>query len=293
MPYIKSPNPDFQRNDDNDPRYAHPAESRSTRPIPMAFQITSPVNRRKVLLPHSLVLHVNPMSLNETHTQKIERFQTRGGWVEQHWGHDLTEVSADATTGAFMNVYTGTASVMRQRTIAWDRFRDLLDLYHNNGSLRDPFGNIVLQGYVQLMFDRGTHLGSFRSFEVTETADSPFAFQLSWSFKIERTLLKAVPSIRGIAGDNPFSRVRRPNPTTVEARISEEQKLLEQSKSPSLITPEEAQARLEQLEEQNAILEDSARRQNEQRIAEENAQRRSDAAEYGVDVNKLFPSGGS
>lgn len=187
---IPSPNPDFDRVEplSYETGYKHPAASRKG-PVPMAFQITSPFDRRKVLMPHALVMHVNPNSLQETHSQKIERLQTRGGFVEQHWGTELIDVSADASTGAFMNIYTGLASVLRQRTIAWDRYRDLHDLYRNNGSVYDPFGNIVLQGAVMLLYDRGTYLGYFRTFSVDETDDSPFAFKLSFDFKIEQTLL--------------------------------------------------------------------------------------------------------
>jgi hypothetical protein len=88
-----------------------------------------------------------------------------------------------------MNIYTGLSSVIRQRTIAWDRYRDLYDLYRHNGSVYDPFGNIVLQGHLMLMYDRGVYLGTFRSFEFEETDDSSFAFKLSWSFKVEHTWL--------------------------------------------------------------------------------------------------------
>lgn len=156
----------------------------------MAFQVTSPFDNRKVLMPHALVLHVNPRSLQESYNQKIERIQTRGGFVEQHWGHELTELQGEGSTGSFMNVYTGLSSVMRQRTIAWDRYRDLYDLYMNNGALHDPFGAIVLHGNLMLMYDRGTYIGSFRNFEVEETDESPFAFNLSWSFKVEQTISK-------------------------------------------------------------------------------------------------------
>lgn len=189
MPRIPSPNPDLPQVSvpGADPGYTHPANTRKG-PIPMAFQITSPFNRRIVLLPHALVLHVNPMSLQETHTQKVEKFQTRGGWVEQHWGHDLVEISADQSTGAFMNIQTGLTSVLRQRTIAWDRFRDLHDLFKNNGALHDPQGNIVLHGHVMLMYDKGAYIGSFRSFGWEETEDSPFSFKVNWSFKIEETI---------------------------------------------------------------------------------------------------------
>lgn len=157
----------------------------------MAFQVTSPFNRRLVLLPHALVLHVNPMSLQETSNQKVERFMTRGAFVEQHWPSDLSEISADQSTGAFMNIQTGLTSVLRQKTIAWDRYRDLHDLFKNNAGLRDPFGNVVLQGQIMLMYDKGTYLGTFRNFEWSDTDDSPFAFQLNWTFKVEETIVSA------------------------------------------------------------------------------------------------------
>lgn len=210
MPYIPSPNPDFRENTQptETPIYRHGLEERRSF-IPMAFQVTSPINHRLALLPHALVLHVNPQSLSENYSKKIERMQTRGGFVEQHWGDELTEVSADGVTGAFMNIYTGLSSVMRQRTIAWDRYRDLYDLYRNNGSVYDPFGNVVLQGSIMLMFDRGTYLGHFKSFNVDETDDSPFMFKLTWSFKVVTAIVQ-VPMF----GDNRvgpmFQRRNRP-----------------------------------------------------------------------------------
>jgi len=188
MVYIRSATADLPETQDGYAGYTHPAETRKGA-IPMAFQITSPFDYQKALLPHSLVLHVNPSTFSESFTKKIERFQTRGGWVEQHWGDSLTEISADGSTGAFMNVFTGTSSILRQKTIAWDRYMDLHDLYRNNGAVYDPSGAIVLQGQVMLMYDRGTYLGKFYTFEMTETDTSPFAFQIGWTFKVERTLL--------------------------------------------------------------------------------------------------------
>jgi hypothetical protein len=162
----------------------------------MAFQVTSPFNRRLALMPHALVMHVNPSNFSETPTKKIERIQTRGGFVEQHWGDELTEISADGSTGAFVNLYTGLSSILRQRTIAWDRYRDLLDLYYNNGSVYDPFGNIVLQGNIMLMYDKGTYIGYFTNFSVEESGDSPFTFALSWTFKVEETIFQ-LPIVNG------------------------------------------------------------------------------------------------
>ena len=191
MPRIKSASPDFKSLEGPSPEYnyVHGAEVRRGF-IPMAFQVTSPFDFRRALLPHALVMHVNPANLSENFSKKIEKIQTRGGWVEQHWFDELTEMSADGSTGAFVNLYTGLTSVLRQRTIAWDRFRDLYDLFHNNGSVYDPYGAIVLQGQILLLYDRGVYVGTFRSFDVEETEESPFAFRVSWTFKVEETILK-------------------------------------------------------------------------------------------------------
>lgn len=206
MPRIRSANPDFAQLEapSVDPGYIHGANQRKG-PIPMAFQVTSPLDFAKVLLPHALVLHVNPRNFNPSMTKKIERIQTRGGFVEQHWGDDLTDLSADASTGAFVNIYTGLSSVLRQQTIAWDRFQDLYDLYKHNGSVYNPQGDVVLQGKVMLLFDRGVYLGHFTNFKFTETDSTPFSFNVSWTFKIEHTIQKlaittAIVAPPGIGG---------------------------------------------------------------------------------------------
>ena len=196
MAYIGSANTDFNAIDSptTDNGYLHPIDQPGTplggsTAIPLAFQVTSPFDPQTVLLPHALVMHVNPKTFEETYTKKVERIQTRGGFVEQHWGDDLTEISCSQSTGAFLNLTSGLSCVLREMTIAWDRYRDLHDLYRNNGSVYDPYGNVVLQGGIMLMYDRGTYVGTFRSFSVEETDDSPFAFNLSWSFKVEITYL--------------------------------------------------------------------------------------------------------
>ncbi len=197
---IPSANFDFQPNPapTTSPQYYHPANTRYGT-IPMAFQITSPMNVLEAILPHALVMHVNPANFGETFTKKIERIQTRGGFVEQHWGDELTEIAADGSTGAFMNLYSGTSSLLRDQTIAWDRYRDLHDLYRNNGDVYDPYGNIVLRGNVMLMYDKGIYIGYFRSFDIEETDASPFTFAVSWNFKVEQ-IIQQIPGVVGNFG---------------------------------------------------------------------------------------------
>jgi len=190
MPRIPSANPDSIRLDTPGPsQYLHGVSERRSY-IPLAFQVTSPLDVTRVLLPHALVMHVNPKTFSETMTKKVERIQTRGGFVEQHWGDDLGEISADASTGGFVNLRTGLTSVLRKETIAWDRYRDLVDLFKHNGSVYDPYGAVVLQGKVMVIYDRGTYLGHFSTFSTEETDDAPFIFSISWAFKVETVIIQ-------------------------------------------------------------------------------------------------------
>lgn len=221
MPIIPSPAP-FKRLDQpsRDNGYTHPAERRGGR-IPMAFQITSPLDFRKCLLPHALILHVNPASFSENDSQKTEVIRTMSAFVEQHYYEDLSEISADGSTGAFLNIYTGLSSLLRRDTIAWSRYRALHDLFQNNGSVYHPEnGTVVLQGKVMLMYDRGTYIGQFTSFEVEETEAAPFSFKLSWAFQVEQTVL-SVPST--VFGSNVTSvvPVNPPIPTSTTTGGSE------------------------------------------------------------------------
>lgn len=222
MPSIPSANYDFNPNPSptTSPYYRHPATGRFGA-IPLAFQITSPLNNTIALLPHAMVMHVNPANFNETHTKKVEKIQTRGGFVEQHWGDELSEISCDGSTSAFVNLYSGLSSVLRQQTIAWDRYRDLHDLYRNNGDVYDPYGNIVLRGNVMLMYDKGVYIGSFSSFESEETDSSPFTFNLSWNFKVEQ-IISQLPQLQAnnTGQGNMGSMVGAPAPTFQAQNIS-------------------------------------------------------------------------
>jgi len=205
MPSIKSTNPDARviQGPSLDNGYQHGID-RGASNVPVAFQVTSPFDSRKSLLPHALVMHVNPNNLGINYSKRVETIQTLGGFVEQHWPESLSDVSGSGSTGAFMNIYTGLATSTRQRTIAWDRFQDLYDLYRNNGCIYNPSGRIVLRGNVMMMFDRGVYLGYFTSFSKEETAETPYSFNLTWNFKIEQELVKVPFPRNPNTNINPF-----------------------------------------------------------------------------------------
>ncbi len=168
------------------------------------------------LLPedYKMVLHVNPNSMKITNAKVIQRTQTRGGFVEQHWGEGARNISFDMATGGFMRLYTGLSNITRggeftaggidtgggrRDTIAYDKYLDMLALFHNNGMVYDDRGEIVFNGAIQVTFDEGVYVGWFNDFSVSESSEKPYQFQLTASFtiKTEKYRLRTSPIISG------------------------------------------------------------------------------------------------
>lgn len=143
-----------------------------------------------------LVLHANPSSLKVNKQRQVDRIQTLGGFVEQHWGDATQEVSADGTTGGFVRLYTGVTSATssaaaggsRRETIAYDKFLDLMAMFRSNGAVYDAFGNIAIQGAIKLTFDEGSYIGWFQNFSMSESAETPYRFTYSFSFIVSKEI---------------------------------------------------------------------------------------------------------
>lgn len=166
---------------------------------PVIFDIVAP-DRTTSLLPEDfkMVLYVNPSTLQLNWTKQTERTRTRGGFVEFHWGDGLNDMTFNAASGGFVRLYTGLSSVTgggsgtqgRRQTLAYQKFLDLLALFHNNGALYDRNGLVAMQGYIKVTFDEGVYTGWFGSdLTVTESAGKPYQFDLSGKFTIDDTIL--------------------------------------------------------------------------------------------------------
>jgi hypothetical protein len=161
---------------------------------PVIFDILGP-DKETSLLPEGfkLVLFVNPSSLSLKYERTVERIQTRGGYVEQHWGDGARGMDIEASTGGFMRLYTGLSNVTspvetrgsRRETLAYDSYLDMLALFHNNGSVYDSEGRVALQGIIKVTFDGGVYRGWFNSFSVTESVDNPYRFTMSASMDLQ------------------------------------------------------------------------------------------------------------
>ena len=171
-----------------------PSEAESSGKRPVIFDILGPDRETSILpMDYRLVLWANPEEMSFTYSRKVERIQTRGGFVEQHWGDDAQSLSISAATGGFMRLYSGLSNVTnpsmggtRRETLAYDRYLDFLALFHNNGSVYDVLGQVALQGIIKITFDGGVYFGWFNSFSVTEDQQKPYMFNITLDFDIER-----------------------------------------------------------------------------------------------------------
>ena len=160
---------------------------------PVVFDIIAPDGVTSVLPDDlKLVLHVNPKSMKISYTKVIERTQTKGGFVEQHWGDGTQTIALDMATGGFMRLYSGLSDVTspemtegtRRETLAYNSYLDILALFHNNGSVYDIHGQVALQGQIKITFDGGVYYGWFNDFNVTEASTSPYQFTMSANFEV-------------------------------------------------------------------------------------------------------------
>lgn len=166
---------------------------------PFIFDIVAPDGVTSVLPDGlKLVLHNNPESVSFSYSKMIERTQTEGGFVEFHWGEGLRTISLSMVTGGFKRLYSGMSNITgggldvggtRRETIAYDKFLDMLALFHNNGAIYDVNGQIVFEGFIKLTFDGGVYLGWFDGFDISEDAEKPYQFEFSTNFTVEREIM--------------------------------------------------------------------------------------------------------
>lgn len=171
--------------------FQSPNDSRGGVTTPLIFDILSPSGES--LLPDELklVLMINPTSFAPSYQKVISRIQTKGGYVEQHWGEGNRTLSLSAVSGGFMRLYTGligatspNAGATRRETLAYDRVLDLLALFQNNGSVYDENGQIVLQGKLKIIFDDQIYYGWMNDFQFEDSADRPYMVNVTTSFTI-------------------------------------------------------------------------------------------------------------
>lgn len=210
------------------PRTPNPAQEDSYRSDlnqkrgrPMLFQVVDPM--KQPIFPFLLALHTNPETFSEKYTKSKVVAMTYGGFVEWIWPDELDSISASHSTGAFLGpfaglstgsdgisdpndpsgIYTRAGEHGRHGTMAWERQEDLLDLFRHNGVIFDGQGHPAIRGQVMCIYDRGIFIGHFKTFQVKETDEKAFSFQLDWEFGVEAAVYN-FPTSANLAARQPI-----------------------------------------------------------------------------------------
>ena len=166
--------------------------------IPLSFSIV-PSNLAGFVGPPAATLSITsrPHDLTFSRRKRFNRYQTRGGWVEEDWGDELARVTGEGLTDGFQHDICGYTRVPASETKAYKAFLDLVDLYRNNGYVYGSRGEVVEGIYdtydqpvehILFSYRESLYRGYFDSLTWTEDADQPHLF--SWSF--EFTIVKTV-----------------------------------------------------------------------------------------------------
>jgi hypothetical protein len=179
---------------------------------PMVFELAID------LPPPPFVLLLNPNSLEIRLTPKVSESRRRwidrrdSGYILQAHHDDLDVLTADGRSAQFYND-GGLTSENRQESIAWDNIEKLVAIYRNNGKNfnknpnRKSTGVITSVGSVSIYYDSKVYIGSFNSFNVTESQDQQFSVNFNFEFKVyeTRSSLTTNIGIPSIFSDNLFT----------------------------------------------------------------------------------------
>lgn len=147
-----------------------------------------------------LRLLVNPTSFKPASEKIISdgNFSRQGAIVE-HWGEQQLKLTASGTLAGFYAADKsmggkgpGITRVARNFSAAYQNFLSLYMIYRNNGTVWLPdylqqnskANNLALVGSVYIYYDNVLYIGSFDSFNISESDDKPHSLQYDFSFTV-------------------------------------------------------------------------------------------------------------
>lgn len=155
-----------------------------------------------------LRLLVNPSSFKISSEKVVSDGNwTRNGPVVEHWGDNQDKLEASGTVAAFFAIDAngsgegegpGLTRVSRNYSASYHNFLSLYLLYRNNANLYvehvgggDGFGRnrLSLVGSIYIFYDNILYIGSFDTFNVTETAEKPYSLEYNYQFTVRATFM--------------------------------------------------------------------------------------------------------
>jgi hypothetical protein len=83
---------------------------------------------------------------------------------------------------------SGLAVSRRRETVAYEEFKHITQFMNANAATFDLKGFVKERLYIQLSYDYACYRGYFESIDITESADTPFKFIYTITYKSERTV---------------------------------------------------------------------------------------------------------
>ena len=168
----------------------------------MQAQLTQQAIARMAATP-PLAMLVNPSGFS-VKSDKIasDGSWTRNGPIIEFWGDQQDKISGSGKIAGFFALDAlnangpGLTRMARNLSQGWENFQSLYFLYRSNGALFQPDFvtggqrvNLSMLGSVYIYYDNTIYIGSFDSFNVTETEASPFTVDYSFEFTVRAAYL--------------------------------------------------------------------------------------------------------
>lgn len=161
-----------------------------------------------------LQLLVNPQSFKISSEKIIsDGGFTREGPIIEHWGEQQDKLEASGKLAAFMAIDAnppvsngptgggpGLTRVARNYSASYQNFLSLYLLYRNNGGLYvkgledNLLARLSLVGSIYIYYDSVLYIGSFDSFNITETDSNPYSLEYSYQFTVRASFMLDSPT---------------------------------------------------------------------------------------------------
>ena len=141
-----------------------------------------------------LTLFINPTDFTKGFSKKFSTEFTRSGDKTEHYGEELDSIDASGKTAGFYISGIGLTRQFRRDTAAFQNLMQLYMVYRNNGyiyEVNDP-RRIAKVGSVLISYDGKTYTGSFDSFSLSESSETPYLMSYNFKFTVRRTFISQV-----------------------------------------------------------------------------------------------------
>jgi len=138
-------------------------------------------------------MYIDPQSINVSKKTFNRKTLTKGGWVVQFWGHDLTVLTVSATSGYYgvhkgnkSNIFTGESSKTNTGSgVSKDPLKVFEKIKENVYNRRFD-GDLPYRGkpIITLVYEGTAYRGYFDSFDYSLDASTPFIINYGFKFNI-------------------------------------------------------------------------------------------------------------